>query len=220
MATRKNLTKAEIEKYGITIELDENNQPHIFRTSQKHGFSKEIRTYEMVQHDLVGKHKYGKDKYYKAVIFSYENKSVTLLVHRLVYVYFKEDILDPTKDIDHVDKNPLNNDPKNLELISHKENILRRDAHRNQYTCGMTQEEIEELRAIKANKDMKLKKLHQNYKDDTLILKQCKEKLAFLRSVNASDEEILDAKYYIAVASRNQAISRRLWKQEVKKHGK
>lgn len=55
-----------------------------------------------------------------------EGKPYTLLVARLVaFTFYNEDINNHKLTVDHIDGNRLNNDLKNLELVSLKENIQR-----------------------------------------------------------------------------------------------
>lgn len=49
-----------------------------------------------------------------------------LLVHRIVWEAFNGEIKDGY-DIDHIDGNPHNNALENLEMVTHQENIKRRD---------------------------------------------------------------------------------------------
>jgi len=58
---------------------------------------------------------------YRCVSF----KSKTILVHRIVYAKFKGR-LDKTLQINHIDGNPSNNRPENLELITHSQNMIHR----------------------------------------------------------------------------------------------
>ena len=52
----------------------------------------------------------------------------TYYIHRLVYKLFgiNQDDYDK-KEVDHIDGNVDNNDITNLELVTHLENIIRRD---------------------------------------------------------------------------------------------
>ena len=63
---------------------------------------------------------------YKSYVLSKENKTRTFSAHKLVAMVFLN--RDPNnKDIvvDHIDSNPSNNNVSNLQLISHRENIVR-----------------------------------------------------------------------------------------------
>ena len=80
------------------------------------------------------KHPYGKDKTYIMVSFYdiIEKKGFTIPYHRFLYIWeFGE--IPPHYDVDHIDGNALNNDIKNLQILSRRENLLRRGGKRNQY---------------------------------------------------------------------------------------
>lgn len=59
---------------------------------------------------------------------SYKEKDV--LAHRLVYAKFKGDVLQHLT-INHIDGNPSNNHPNNLELVTIAENLLHSYKHLN-----------------------------------------------------------------------------------------
>lgn len=52
------------------------------------------------------------------------NKGTTLQVHRLVYMAFKEAVIQPQFVINHIDGNKTNNDINNLEKVTYQENNL------------------------------------------------------------------------------------------------
>ena len=63
------------------------------------------------------------------------------LVSRIVYAWYNG-ICPAELDVDHIDNDPFNNSIDNLQLLTRKENLSRRKS-RNQYTCHLTDEEIE-----------------------------------------------------------------------------
>ena len=68
---------------------------------------------------------YGKDSYgYMTVVFYKKGKGRTDRMHRLVWNYFNGSI-PKDKVIDHIDGNPSNNNIKNLQLLTHRENITK-----------------------------------------------------------------------------------------------
>ena len=76
----------------------------------------------------VKNHKYGKQCIY-ILVFPWDkskNQRVTMTLQRLVYLEFKGDIPEGY-DIDHIDNDSLNNLPSNLQAISRKDNLKKRE---------------------------------------------------------------------------------------------
>ena len=76
----------------------------------------------------VKNHKYGKQCIY-ILVFPWDkskNQRVTMTLQRLVYLEFKGDIPEGF-DIDHIDGDSLNNLPSNLQAISRKDNLKKRE---------------------------------------------------------------------------------------------
>lgn len=64
---------------------------------------------------------------YPRTSLPYEDKTVTLIrMHTLVYDQYNGPVCNKLK-IDHIDRNPLNNQPSNLRLVSHAVNCANRD---------------------------------------------------------------------------------------------
>lgn len=59
----------------------------------------------------------------KYMCVSFKNKTIS--VHRIVYAKFNGK-LDKTLQINHIDGNPSNNRPENLELITQSQNMIHR----------------------------------------------------------------------------------------------
>lgn len=55
--------------------------------------------------------------------------------HRVIYfLYHPDEVLQPGMDVSHIDDNAFNNDPNNLEILPHGENIRKRKHNgANQY---------------------------------------------------------------------------------------
>ena len=88
---------------------------------------------ELKQSINVKHHKYGKDCIY-ALVFPWDfknGKRITMTVQRVVYLAFKGDIPDKY-DIDHIDGDSLNNLPSNLQAISRKQNLQKRQLSQKQ----------------------------------------------------------------------------------------
>lgn len=70
------------------------------------------------------------------------------MVSRIVYAWYYG-TCPAELDVDHIDNDPFNNSIDNLQLLTRKDNLSRRKS-RNQYTCHLTDEEID--KHIKENK--------------------------------------------------------------------
>ena len=71
------------------------------------------------------------NKGYYHVNFIINGIKVYILVHRLVYAIHNQTIEFSDLTIDHIDKNPSNNNPNNLRAITHLENMRNRTLARN-----------------------------------------------------------------------------------------
>lgn len=80
------------------------------------------------------KHPNGKDKTYIMVSF-YDlpnKKGFSFPYHRFLWIWIYGDC-PKGYDVDHIDGDSLNNDISNLQILSRKENINRRNGKKNQY---------------------------------------------------------------------------------------
>lgn len=88
--------------------------------------------------DRVLKYKNNNENSYKTgykVDLWKDGKPKTFLVARLVaFTFYNEDVNNHKLTVDHLDGNRLNNNIKNLELVSLSENI-RRGFEKNLYSC-------------------------------------------------------------------------------------
>jgi len=135
MSIRKNdWTKEDLVRNGVSVEW-ENNQPIIKQTYQKQvrDRSKEWSEIRPVR-DLIGRHKYGKDRAYPVVDLKMDGKYRTVLVSNIAWVWEHGAIGD--FDIDHIDGNPMNNSLENLRRLTHEENLRYRKEKNNQWTIN------------------------------------------------------------------------------------
>jgi hypothetical protein len=66
---------------------------------------------------------------YKVLHLWHEKKQKIYKIHRLVaHVYLGMDLEYNGLDVDHIDRNPLNNDVSNLRVITHQKNGFNTDA--------------------------------------------------------------------------------------------
>ena len=79
-------------------------------------------------------HKYGKDVTY-AYIAPYDyatKKSHIISYHRFLYAWHYGKV-PATHDVDHIDGDTMNNNIENLQLLTRKDNLARRQGFKNQY---------------------------------------------------------------------------------------
>lgn len=96
-------------------------------------------------HEVVTKHKYGKDLTYYYLAFNYKNRVFNISVADFTYAYHGK-FLEEGQELDHIDNDPSNNVFDNLKAVSHSDNIKKRGIGRNKYTAGMSDEEVLALR--------------------------------------------------------------------------
>ena len=131
------LTKDELKAVGIVDIRKIDGEWLIYRLWYKN-FSK-VKELKIIKPSLaITKHKFRPDKVYPKITFSTANKKYSIVLSRLIYVWFKEDITEPGLQVDHIDNDPFNNDPDNLELITIEQNLAKRyvdnpEAWTNQY---------------------------------------------------------------------------------------
>jgi len=169
------------------VVLDGDNEYSVYRTNTRG------RTKLTVRKQASGKHKYGNELYYLGVgwnEYSEElGKSVSraFTLSRLIYAWFIGDVPDKI-DVDHIDNNTMNNRLDNLQLLTRRENILKRPRNgANQYTnnkvnneyFAKTKEErmkLKEERIKKIEREKELaplkRKFYQEKKEKIMIIKQ------------------------------------------------
>lgn len=113
------------------IKVAINPTPNPMEDEQIVVYQKDRKTMEwkpLKQTINVKNHKYGKQCIY-VLVFPWDfehSKRVTMTLQRLVYLQFKGDIPE-SYDVDHIDGDSLNNIPSNLQAISRKENLKKRE---------------------------------------------------------------------------------------------
>ena len=139
---RTELTKEMLIEWGIVdVSFKGSKMPTITRnwyTAGKRTNKSKKVLQELKISDVVCKHKYTKDKVYPAVAFSIGNKTKTITIGRLVYVWYNGNIPAGDYDVDHKNADSYDNRPDNLQLLSRSENLAKRYTdnpanHVNQY---------------------------------------------------------------------------------------
>ena len=132
-ARNKPLTKEWLKSVGIELKMEDGKTvPTIYHT--RRGKTVIVKPGLNTQEK-----KFGKPMSYYIVSWSINGKQFSTSFARLVYVWYHGDIPEGLWDIDHIDNNTLNNNPDNLRLLSHKENIQKRPNHGcNQYKNSRT----------------------------------------------------------------------------------
>ena len=109
----------DLLKAGFSLQIDSEGLFHILKKG------KPIRVYS-----TTTRHPYGTcDKTYLSTTFyaGYSNGKeiiITLSIARLMYCLYYGDI-PAGMVVDHIDNNPLNNQPSNLQLLTQKENLAK-----------------------------------------------------------------------------------------------
>lgn len=121
-------TRDYLERIGARVEIT-NGEIKVYQYSKR--YKKEIVKPIYVN---TKKHPYGKDITYLIVTFwdADRNKTTSYALSRLVYLYFIGDI-PAGYDVDHIDGDTFNNLPENLQLLTRKENLNKREFNGNQY---------------------------------------------------------------------------------------
>lgn len=93
-------------------------------------------------------------------------KKKCLQVHRIIYAAFNGP-LNPALTINHIDGNPGNNEPSNLELISQSANNLHRfrvlKSGPVMGNCKLNKSDADEIRRLIAEENMRACDLAQKY---------------------------------------------------------
>lgn len=132
------LTKEMLEKWGFTkAELLPGNNWYIERLWRKNN-SKTLKHQQISITEAVCRHKYTTDKKYLKITFSTPEGVKSITLSRFIYVWFKGDI-EAGEVIDHINNDPYDNRPENLQKLSVGENLAKRfidnaNSAKNQYT--------------------------------------------------------------------------------------
>lgn len=138
----KALTRKMLKEWGITqVDYDLENDEWWINRYWYYKNSKEKKNVRIKVSNAVCKHKYSSDKSYPIVSFSYKQKVITLPLARIVYVWYRDDI-DEKEVIDHIDNNPYNNQPKNLQKLSVGENLAKRYINNPNASCNQYETEL------------------------------------------------------------------------------
>ena len=120
----KGLTKQELIDVGITDVKRDFTGWHVYRYWYKNNSN--IKTNSEIKITMANrKHKYRPDKQYPKITFCVKQARYNIPLSRLIYVWFKGDIPDGMV-IDHIDNDPYNNSPSNLQMLSVGENLTKR----------------------------------------------------------------------------------------------
>ena len=119
------LTKDELRSVGIVDIRYLDNKWLVYRLWYKNSSkAKELKIISITEAKRT--HKYRPDKVYPKVTFSTPTKKYNIPLSRLIYVWFNGDITEPRMQVDHIDNDPYNNDPDNLELVTIEQNLAKR----------------------------------------------------------------------------------------------
>ena len=146
----KELSKEILEKEGIRVEQDpyEECGYKIYRYGIKAGRTKQ-KTWQKLNPCLNARyHKYsGKMNWYWLVGYSENGEPKAYPLHRLLYAWYIG-YVPANLDVDHIDNNSLNNDLSNLQLLTRKENLAKREGFKNQWDAMKANETVKSVDGI------------------------------------------------------------------------
>jgi hypothetical protein len=124
------LTREYLASMGINVYMDDNAPTGyvVTRTAPYKRSLRLIRTTRLSIFKNTKGHPYGSDKTYWLV--GWNNHIYPLA--RVVYAWFKGDV-PANMDVDHVDNDSLNNSLDNLQLLTRKDNLAKREGKVNKY---------------------------------------------------------------------------------------
>lgn len=109
---------------GIPIELDKTKEWKPIRGYEElYKISEHGDVYSVITNKMM----IPQFKDYHTVYLTKDKESHTKLVHTLVYATFNDTDLDDKKDIDHIDRNKINNHKSNLREVTRSENNKNKD---------------------------------------------------------------------------------------------
>lgn len=120
----KTLFREDLLKNHYEVRLDENGDPHVYHFGKLKRNSKE-GWHEIKTTKVSLKHPYGVDREYLAVTLTLDGFRTTVSFGRIVYAFLKGEI-PYGMDVDHIDSNPFNNKPENLQCLTRRENLAKR----------------------------------------------------------------------------------------------
>jgi len=145
-------TREQLEEAGLRLKVNYETNEYTF---YQHGDERKPIT-------VCRYHKFGKTIKYQVIPVYIGGKVTTktgksyyrqsfILAHVFVWLWVNGSIGDGM-DIDHIDNNTMNYHIENLQEITHKDNLAKRGCGFNQYTAGMTAEQVFAMRAEKQAK--------------------------------------------------------------------
>ena len=117
--------------------------------------------YNCLQGETHGnKIKHKNKTYYKFKMTTVEGK-VEVVAHRVVYFAWKGSF-DFTKEVDHIDNNGLNNCFRNLQLLSHSENVKKNYVPRVVYH-KLQLEDVKNIKKLLGEHELTYKEIADKY---------------------------------------------------------
>lgn len=126
----------------------------------------------------VNKHKNNDYKFITVQLIKAPGKtSRKWMVSRLVYMAWVNDKIPANKQIDHIDNNPLNNNFKNLQVLSARQNNLKRFKDNPSTACGASKKvickqynlEFKSIKALASFLKINYDSLLRKFKDNNII---------------------------------------------------
>lgn len=167
------LTKDLIKQSGYEVTFDNDGTPHVISHKRKNPVEMKFTT-------RVGKQRYStNNKPYLYVMLSLKGRRDTAYaLSRVVWAWCKKECpVDMT--VDHKDNKhstPFDNRLKNLQLLSHAENLSKKHTPRNQWSWMLTDEQMEDYRSLK-DAEEELKGIIVSCKEEIEDLKEMGRRL-------------------------------------------
>lgn len=130
-----------VPEYGV---IDDNSKWYINRYWYKNN-GKTKQHIRLKVCNAVCKHKYTTNKSYPIVTFSYKQQRICLPLSRIIYAWFNGKV-DQGYVVDHIDNNPYNNHPNNLQLLTQEQNLAKRFAD-NPDACSNQWDKLKKAKA-------------------------------------------------------------------------
>lgn len=162
------LTKELLDRNKIRIEFDENGQPLVYQEYIQTGKQDLSYRWKTFRKPYIGtkESKHGGKGYTGVSVYvKIDGSTMAFCLSNIVWVYFNGGPIPKGYDVDHINDDPLDNRPENLQLLTRQENLQKRGHGINQNTVHMTKEEREAkyYKRLEKQREAEYKRRKRNY---------------------------------------------------------